>query len=59
MTGLHFCLLVVVTTIKKNIVYLKIFATFHQVFHIINGWEEKVQNVKEFMFLFWQTRIRK
>lgn len=45
--------------VLRKILYLKIFATLHQVFHIINGWEEKVQNMKEFMFLFWQTRVSK
>ena len=52
-------LLLLLLYIKKNTVYLKIFTALHQVFDIINGWEEKIQNMKEFMFFFWQTRICK
>ena len=49
-----------ITNIKENVIYyLKIFAALHQVFHIINRWEEKIQDVEKLMFFFWQSRICK
>lgn len=46
--------------IMGNVVcYLKIFAALHQVFHIINGRKEKVQDVEKLMLFFWQPRISK